>query len=61
MDIGSILTDGLLQQGIDQPDNRRIVFLFQQVGGFRQGIRQAGKVQTFQVVSGLRGSPRCCS
>ena len=54
MDIRGIFANGFLQQGIDQPDNGRVVFLLQQIRGFRQGIRQAGQVEPFQIIRRFR-------
>ena len=40
VDVGSVLPDGFRQQGVDEPDDGRIVALFEQVLGFRDRIRE---------------------
>ena len=45
MHIRGVFANRFAEQGIDQPDDRRIALLFQQVGGLRHLIGQAEQVQ----------------
>ncbi|MOA26173.1 hypothetical protein D3C78_1469470 [compost metagenome] len=45
MHVRRVFADGLAEQGIDQPDDRRIALLLQQVGGLRHLVGQAEQVQ----------------
>ena len=44
MDVRGVLFDRLAEDGVDQTDDRRVVFLLQQVFGFLHLFGQAGQV-----------------
>ena len=50
VDVGSALANRLGKQRVDEADDRCVVFLFQQIFGFRDGIGQAGQVHLFPEV-----------
>jgi hypothetical protein len=56
MNVGGALAQALRQQRVDQPDDRRVVFRFEQIADGRNVLRQRGEVNLlFQVVHDLRG------
>ena len=59
VDVGGVLSDGFGQQRIDEPDDRGVVALRQQVLGFRDGVRKACQVQRVaHVLDHLAGAGR---
>ena len=56
MDVRGILAQGLGQQRVDQADDRRIIFGFQQIADFRQFLGQLPQVKILlHVVHQARG------
>ncbi len=44
MDVRGVLANRLAEQGVDQPDDGRVVVAFQQVGLLGQVLRKMGEV-----------------